>query len=199
MWSPSSWPSLKMCHLKRDGKPYQPGNVFTCMKSSDSSHRFWCMRKSLGKQQNMGSMWKMLQKEIDLGDPTPWIDKCIFGCTQREAKVDARAVQSKNELFKKLMTTREAEEEDETKEHIRWKRSLWIRDTKGHAQNCVEKCCELEERCVFSSASSNTTHEISPDTSQKVMKPGSSLRDVLELSWYACNWQELDDQIYYGQ
>ena len=36
--------------------------------------------------------------------------------TQRQAKVDPQAVQSKTELFKKLTTTREAAEKDQTKD-----------------------------------------------------------------------------------
>ena len=52
-------------------------------------------------------------------------DQVYVGCTQRDAKVDPQAFQSKSELFTKLTTTREAVEKDPTKEKgIRWKRSL---------------------------------------------------------------------------
>ena len=43
-----------------------------------------------------------------------------LGCTQREAKVDLRAVQAKTALVKKLTTTKEADEKDQTKENIHW-------------------------------------------------------------------------------
>ena len=46
------------------------------------------------------------KKSIDHEDPTPWIDQVYLGCTQREAKADPQALQSKTELFKKLTTTR---------------------------------------------------------------------------------------------
>ena len=74
--------------------------------------------------QNVGPIWKIRQKEVDLEDPTPLIDQVYWGYTQRSAKVDPQAVQSKTELFKKLTTTREADEKDQTKENIRWKGSL---------------------------------------------------------------------------
>ena len=57
-----------------------------------------------------------LQKEVDLEDPTPWIDQVYLGSTQREAKVDPKTVQSQTELFKNLWTTMEADEKDQTKE-----------------------------------------------------------------------------------
>ena len=57
-----------------------------------------------------------MQKEINLEDPTPFLDHVHLGCTQRVAKVDPQAVQSKTELFKKLTTTKEADEKDSTKE-----------------------------------------------------------------------------------
>ena len=75
----------------------------------------------------MGPTWETLQKEIDLADPTPFIDQVYLGCTQREAKVDPHVVQSKNELFTQLTRTRETREADDkfqTKEHICWERSL---------------------------------------------------------------------------
>ena len=62
------------------------------------------------------------------------------GCTQREAKVDLQAVQSKTELFKKLTTTRENDEKDQTKEqHSLEKITAWSCDMEGDAGSCVER------------------------------------------------------------
>ena len=36
-----------------------------------------------GKKQNIGPMWKVLNKEVDLGEPTSFLDHEILGCTQR--------------------------------------------------------------------------------------------------------------------
>ena len=69
----------------------------------------------IGKKKNMDPMRKILQIETDLEDPTPFIDQVYLSCTQKEAKVDPRAVHSKNELFNKLRRTREADEKDQTK------------------------------------------------------------------------------------
>ena len=42
--------------------------------------------KLAGKKQNLDPMWKVLNKEVDLGEPTSFLDHVYFGCTQRNAK-----------------------------------------------------------------------------------------------------------------
>ena len=49
----------------------------------------------VGKKQNIDCMWKTLQKEIYLEDPTPSLDQVSLGCTQREAKCDPQAAHPK--------------------------------------------------------------------------------------------------------
>ena len=66
--------------------------------------------KMVGKEQHNGPMWTILQKEIDLEYPTPVVDQVYLGCTQREAMVVPQAVHSETDVFKKLTTTREADE-----------------------------------------------------------------------------------------
>ena len=39
--------------------------------------------KLAGKKQNMDPMWKLLNKEVDLGEPTSFLDHVYLGCTQR--------------------------------------------------------------------------------------------------------------------
>ena len=36
-----------------------------------------------GKKQNLDPMWKVLNKEVDLGEPTSFLDHVYLGCTQR--------------------------------------------------------------------------------------------------------------------
>ena len=69
----------------------------------------------IGKNQNMDSMCQTLRKEIDLEHPRQLIDQWCLGCTQRVAQFDPQAVQSQTELFKKLTTTREADEKIKNK------------------------------------------------------------------------------------
>ena len=108
----------------------------------------------------MGPVKKTLQKDIDLEDPTPLTDEVDLGCTQREAEVNPQAAQPNTEWFKKLTTTMEADEKGQTKETIRWKRSLlgaliW----KVMPQTALRDTLRIgQERRVFSSAGGNSMH-----------------------------------------
>ena len=42
--------------------------------------------KLAGKKHNIDPMWKRLNKEVDLGEPTSFLDHVYFGCTQRQFK-----------------------------------------------------------------------------------------------------------------
>ena len=41
-------------------------------------------RKLAAKKQNLDPMWKLLNKEVDLGEPTSFLDHVYLGCTQRQ-------------------------------------------------------------------------------------------------------------------
>ena len=43
--------------------------------------------KLAGKKQNLDPMWKVLHKEVDLGEPTSFLDYVYLGCAQRECKI----------------------------------------------------------------------------------------------------------------
>ena len=38
--------------------------------------------KLAGKKQNINPMWKVLNEEVDLGEPTFFLDHVYLGCTQ---------------------------------------------------------------------------------------------------------------------
>ena len=62
-----------------------------------------------------------------------------------------QAVQSKTELCKKLPTTREVDEKDKPKENYSLEEiTAWSYDKEGHAEKCVERCCELAKKDVSS-------------------------------------------------
>ena len=44
--------------------------------------------KLAGKKQNIDPMWKVLNKEVDLGEPTSFLDHVFLGCTQRKISKD---------------------------------------------------------------------------------------------------------------
>ena len=44
-------------------------------------------KKLTGKKQNLDPMWKLLNKEVDLGEPTSFLDHENLGCTQRQCEI----------------------------------------------------------------------------------------------------------------
>ena len=43
--------------------------------------------KRAGKKQNINPTWKVLMKDVDLGEPTSLLDRVYLGCTQRECQI----------------------------------------------------------------------------------------------------------------
>ena len=52
-----------------------------------------------GKKQNIDPMWKVPSKEVDLGEPTSFLDHVYLGCTQRQCKVSKDIVDNDRTMF----------------------------------------------------------------------------------------------------
>ena len=48
--------------------------------------------KFAGKKQNLDPMWKLLNKEVDLGELTSFLDHVHLGCTQRQCEISKNTV-----------------------------------------------------------------------------------------------------------
>ena len=44
-------------------------------------------------------MWKVLNKEVDLGEPTSFLDHVYLGCTQRQCEVSKDIVDNNRTMF----------------------------------------------------------------------------------------------------
>ena len=55
--------------------------------------------KLAGKKQNIDPMWKVFVKEVDLGEPTSFLDHVYFGCTQRECETSKDVVDNCRNMF----------------------------------------------------------------------------------------------------
>ena len=51
------------------------------------------------KKQNLDPMWKILMKEVDLGEPTSFLDHTYSGCTRRECKISKDIVDNYRDVF----------------------------------------------------------------------------------------------------
>ena len=55
--------------------------------------------KLAGKKQNLNPMWKLLNKEVDLGEPTSFLDHVYLGCTQKQCEISKDSVDNHRTMF----------------------------------------------------------------------------------------------------
>ena len=55
--------------------------------------------KLAGQNQNINPMWKLLNKEVDLGEPTSFLDHENLGCTQRQCEISKDIVDNYRTMF----------------------------------------------------------------------------------------------------
>ena len=55
--------------------------------------------KLAGKKHNIDPMWKVLNKKVDLGEPTSFFDHVYLGCTQRQCEVSKDIVDNYRTMF----------------------------------------------------------------------------------------------------
>ena len=63
--------------------------------------------KLAGKKQNIDPMWKVLNKEVDLGEPTSFFDNVFLGCTQRQCEISKDSVDNYRAMFESRIPRRE--------------------------------------------------------------------------------------------
>ena len=55
--------------------------------------------KLTGKKQNINPMWNVLNKEVDLGEPTSFLDHVYLGCTRRQCETSKDIVENYRAMF----------------------------------------------------------------------------------------------------
>ena len=56
--------------------------------------------KLAGKTHNIDPMWKVLNEEVDLGEPTSFSDHVCLGCSQRQCELSKDVVNNYRTMFK---------------------------------------------------------------------------------------------------
>ena len=99
--------------------------------------------KLAGKKQNLNPMWKVLNKEIDMGEPTFFLDHVYLGCTQRQCEISKDTVDNYRTMFESRISAGRTEKLPYF-ENVRI--SSWSYDMEGHAKKCVERYRELANK-----------------------------------------------------
>ena len=65
--------------------------------------------KLAGKKQNLDLMWKLLNKEVDLGEPTSFLDHVYLGRTQRQCDISKDIVDNYRTIFESRISAERVE------------------------------------------------------------------------------------------
>ena len=99
--------------------------------------------KLAGKKQKIDPMWQVLNKEVELGEPTSFLDHVYLGCTQRQCEISKDVVDNYRTLFESIISEGGTEKLPCSENPCI---SSWSYDKEGHAKKCVERYCELANR-----------------------------------------------------
>ena len=95
------------------------------------------------KKQNLYQMWKVFNKEVDLGEPTSFLDHVYLGCTQRKCEISKDIV----EYYRTMFESRISAERTEKLPYSENSRIFsWSCDMARDAKKCVERYCELANK-----------------------------------------------------
>ena len=98
-----------------------------------------------GKKQKINPTWKILMKDVDLGEPTSFLDHVYLGCTQRECQTSKNIVANHRNMFE-FRISAGAKENLPVSEKSDANISSWSYEMEGHAKKCVERYCELANK-----------------------------------------------------
>ena len=76
-----------------------------------------------GKKQNMAPMWAKLMKNVDINEPTSFLDHENLGCTQRECKPNETIIEQYTKMFESRNTAGVTEKlpGSDNLEHKQWR------------------------------------------------------------------------------
>ena len=103
----------------------------------------WMTSNWLERNKNIDPMWKVVNKEVDLGEPTSFLDHVYLGCTQRQCEISKDIVDNYRTMFESRISAGGLEKLP-FPQNIRI--SSWSYDMEGHAKKCVERYCELANK-----------------------------------------------------
>ena len=97
----------------------------------------------VGKKQNINPMWKVLNEEVDLGEPTFFLDHVYLGCTQKQCEISKDIVDNYRAMFEWRISAAGTEQLPYS-ENLRI--SSWSYAMEGPAKTCVERYRELANK-----------------------------------------------------
>ena len=170
--------------------PWKMGYSYLCM---------WMTSNWLERHKIIDPMWKVFNKEVDLGEPTSFLDHVYLACTKRQCEISKDIVDNYWTMFESIISAG-ATEKLLCSENIRI--FSWSYNMEGHAKKCVERYCELAKQ----DDSTTSTKYLFPVFMTITFKE-EELKSVGELSKASSQivlkclhtWHVLEDLIFSGQ
>ena len=107
----------------------------------------WDDIKMDGKKQDMAPTWKKLMTNVEIDEPTSFLDHVHLRCTQRECKPNEIVKEKFSEIFEPRISAG-ATEKLPGWEKLHAKTVACSYDMEGLARKCVERYCELSNKKV---------------------------------------------------
>ena len=101
--------------------------------------------KLAGTTQNIDPMCKVLVNEVDLGEPTSFLDHVCLECTQRECATSKDIVENCMDMFESKISAGSTEKPP-CSGRLDSNIPTWSCDLESHAKKGVERCCELANK-----------------------------------------------------
>ena len=95
------------------------------------------------KKQNLDPMWQVLNNEVDLGEPTSFVDHVYLVCAQRQCEISKDIVDNYRTMFESRTSAVGTEKLPYSE---KFRISSWSYDLEGHAKKFVERHCELANK-----------------------------------------------------
>ena len=104
--------------------------------------------KLAGKTENTEPTWTILMKDVDLGEPTSFLDHVYLGCTRRQCEISKDIVDNYRTVFESRISAGRTEKLP-CSENLSI--TSWSYDVEGHAKKCVERDIVANYRDMFES------------------------------------------------
>ena len=103
--------------------------------------------KLAGKKQNINLTWKVLMEDVDLGEPTSFLDHVYLGCTQRECQISKNIVDKYRSMFESRISAGTKEKLPETKATGKLDAETNIFLVLRHGRSCEEMRGKILRTC----------------------------------------------------
>ena len=139
---------------------------------------------------------EVLNKEVDLGEATSFLDHVYMGCTQRQCEINKDIDYNYRTMFESRIPAW-APEKIPCSDNLRI--SSWSYDMEGHAKKCVERYCEVANKTTQQLYKVSTPCIDDHHFKEEELKSVGELSKVCSEIVLKCLCYVLEDLIFCGQ